>query len=543
MAALLQSRESRVDRRGLGKGRLFSNTFPSNFFPSLAFCLRFRVLAFSLSLFAFPLQAQVTNTNTVTNGGTIGSGTVSIITNPVTSITGAITNNGSLIFAQTNSTVTDPFVISGSGSLTVSGLNGITILTAANTYTGSTVINAGSTLQIGTNGTTGSLASTNLVVNGALIYNLSSAPTVANIFTGSGSVTFGGNGNYTLTGTNRAAVTVIDTNARLSISSGTVFGSGQVVNNGGIAVTAATALSNSISGTGSLTISGNPVLITGSNSYSGVTWVSGGLTLSNTTGPALYANGGSGTIVLTSSTLALGFGAQNQLGSNVSIVFNATGAWNYFRPLGYSQTIGSIIQSNNPTWSVIENFNSTTNSTGTTTLTFFQTTNTTYSGFISDVGNTINASNRLALTKMGAATFTITSPQTVAYSGATTIGQGVFAAGSANALSPFSAFILSNNAGVSLNLNGFANTIASLAGGGSLGGNVLLGTNGVLTMGTNTTTTYSGVISGTGTAGITQRGTGTLILTANNTYTGTTTIDSGATIQVGTNSTNGSLGT
>ena len=181
--------------------------------------------------------------------------------------------------------------------------------------------------------------------------------------------------------------------------------------------------------------------------------------------------------------------------------------------------------------------------TGSTTLTFYQTTNVTYSGVISDVGNAVNTNYSLALKKMGAATFTFVSSGIDNYSGSTIIGQGAIAAGSASALSDSSAFVLSNSAGVSLNLNGFANTIASLAGGGTNGGNVNLGSNGVLTMGTNTSTTFAGVISGTGTAGITQQGTGTLILTGNNIYTGTTTINSGATIQVGTNGTSGSLGT
>ena len=80
-------------------------------------------------------------TNAVTNGGTIASGVTAIITNPVTSITGPITNNGTLQFWQ-STTLSNRFVISGTGSLAQNG-TGTTILNATNTYTGTTTVNAG----------------------------------------------------------------------------------------------------------------------------------------------------------------------------------------------------------------------------------------------------------------------------------------------------------------------------------------------------------------------------------------------------------------
>src|SRR5205085_936458 len=79
----------------------------------------------------------------VGNGGTTG-----------TLGSGAVTNSGSLAFARSdNFTVANP--ISGNGSVSQIGA-GTTILTGANTYTGFTVISAG-TLQVGNGGTTGSL--------------------------------------------------------------------------------------------------------------------------------------------------------------------------------------------------------------------------------------------------------------------------------------------------------------------------------------------------------------------------------------------------
>jgi fibronectin-binding autotransporter adhesin len=71
-------------------------------------------------------------------------------------------------------------------------------------------------------------------------------------------------------------------------------------------------------------------------------------------------------------------------------------------------------------------------------------------------------------------------------------------------------------------------TIASLSGGGTTGGNVILGTAAsVLSTGSdNTNTTFGGILSGNGT--LTKQGTGTWTLSGANTYTGTTTLSAGS---------------
>jgi fibronectin-binding autotransporter adhesin len=106
--------------------------------------------------------------------------------------------------------------------------------------------------------------------------------------------------------------------------------------------------------------------------------------------------------------------------------------------------------------------------------------------------------------------------------------------------------VMSSN--TTFDVNGFPVRIGSLAdASGATGQKVALG-NGVLTVGTdNTSTTFSGSINDTGgtsaAAGgqIVKVGTGTLTLAGNNAYTGATTINGGA-IRVGTNGATGTLG-
>jgi fibronectin-binding autotransporter adhesin len=99
---------------------------------------------------------------------------------------------------------------------------------------------------------------------------------------------------------------------------------------------------------------------------------------------------------------------------------------------------------------------------------------------------------------------------------------------------------LANTSGVNLNLNGNNDTIGSLEGGGTSGGNVVLGS-GNLTINqiyrygatvADQNTTYTGVISGTGS--VTKKGYGVITFTAANTYTGGTVINAGA-IQIDVN--------
>ena len=120
------------------------------------------------------------------NGGTSGA------------VQGDIVNNAALEINRSNALALGG-LISGTGRLSQNG-SGTTILTADNTYTGGTFINAG-TLQLGAGGSSGSIVG-NVVDNGALAFNRSDASTFAGAISGSGTVSHIGSGITTLTGGN-----------------------------------------------------------------------------------------------------------------------------------------------------------------------------------------------------------------------------------------------------------------------------------------------------------------------------------------------------
>ncbi len=142
-------------------------------------------------------------------------------------------------------------------------------------------------------------------------------------------------------------------------------------------------------------------------------------------------------------------------------------------------------------------------------------------------GNTIsgaisNGIGTVAVLKTDTSTWTLSGNNT--YTGATTISLGTLKSGSSTGLSPFSAVVMTDATGAALDLDGNTNTVASLSGGGPLGGNVLLGT-GTLTTGDSTSTTYSGIISGAG--NLVKTGLGTFTLATPQSYTGTTAVNMG----------------
>jgi len=147
-------------------------------------------------------------------------------------------------------------------------------------------------------------------------------------------------------------------------------------------------------------------------------------------------------------------------------------------------------------------------------LTVTQATNATYSGTIVGAG---------ALTKAGSSTLTLAGANT--YTGKTTINAGIVTLGANNVMPDTSEVVLADTAGVALNVNGKTDTIGSLSGGGTTGGNITLGTSGALTVNQFTFGDFAGVISGDGS--FTKSSYGVLKLSSVNTYTGATAVTGG----------------
>ncbi|WP_425591315.1 autotransporter outer membrane beta-barrel domain-containing protein [Brucella abortus] len=198
----------------------------------------------------------------------------------------------------------------GSGTLTLSGANsytGATTVSAGtlvvandNTGGGTTTVDVGAGLQIGTGGVSGSLAG-DIVNNGTLVVDRSNAFDLANVISGTGSLTKNGAGTLTLSGVNSytggttvsagiltltgdntgGGTTTVDAGAVLQIGTGGTSGNlaGDIANNGALVVNRSDALNlaNAISGAGSLMKSGAGTLtLSGANSYTGATTVSAG---------------------------------------------------------------------------------------------------------------------------------------------------------------------------------------------------------------------------------------------------------------------------
>ncbi len=178
------------------------------------------------------------------------------------------------------------------------------------------------------------------------------------------------------------------------------------------------------------------------------------------------------------------------------------------------------------------------------------------------ISGAISGTGGLTINSTGAGVVTLSGSNS--YTGPTSILGGTLKLGRAYALSSGSALTLANAAGVTLDLNGFSQSVGGLSGGGALGGNVVLGNGAVLTIGgaltpqpggfaqnINVSTiglsnTYAGQISGSGSLAITG-GVSLALTNNNNTYSGFTNILGGTLIisnmgQLGTSTTTVNIG-
>jgi autotransporter-associated beta strand protein len=452
--------------------------------------------------------------NTYTGLTTISNGTLQVGSGTTGTLgSGAVTNNATLSFGRTNSS-TVANAISGSGSLVQDGVGGTTILTGTNSYGTTTITNG--TLQVGS-GTTGTLGSGAVTNNATLSFGRTNSSTVANAISGSGSLVQDGVGGTTiLTGTNSYGTTTI-TNGTLQVGSGGTtgsLGSGAVSNNGILVINRsnAYAVSNAISGAGSLTQSGAGVLtLSGDNSFSGGTTVSAGTVRAGHDNA--FGNLAAHALALNAGTLTSDGGTARAFANNVTIGGNIT--------LGATTTNTGDLT-----------FNGTVGL-GAAARTITANSNLTFTGGVSstDQNLTIGGAGNVTIStlalNLGTGTLTMNGSGTLLLSVANTfagatINSGTVQIGNAGSLSGTITLV----SGATLDLNGFAvsNTIVLAEGATLTGGSITAST--APTIGTVNT-----VLAGIG-ATLAKTDNGRLVLAGANTYTGVTSIAGSGTIAV-----------
>jgi autotransporter-associated beta strand protein len=242
-------------------------------------------------------SALAQTTNTVTNGGTINVGVTEVITNPVTSITAAITNNGSLQFWQSTA-LTDSGVISGFGTVTKATGSGDLTLSGANTFSGKLTVSSGRLNATGVSDTVGSGLGLGTQVELGQSANLQ--------------VTVGAGTTNTTTRS-----LILNGNGTLGASTGTLVWNGNVTNNGTsglitMAFNSGAAGTNVFGGVIGNTTNNTAVnlnfqstqiwSLTGSNTFSGVVTIGGGRVIADK-----LANSGTASSIGTAAQVRLGY--------------------------------------------------------------------------------------------------------------------------------------------------------------------------------------------------------------------------------------------
>jgi autotransporter-associated beta strand protein len=378
------------------------------------------------------------NGDIIFNGGTLqyGGGNTEDYSARVATSTGAVS-------VDTNGeTVTWASAIGDNNTGLTKGGTGSLILTGANTYTGTTTLNGGE-----------------------LQANIADVASTSGALGNGGTITFGGGtlqygagitDDYSSRVANSTGAVSVDTNGETITWASTI----DDTNTGGLAK----------SGTGSL-------ILTGANTYTGITALNGGELQVNVADVASTSGalGNGGTITFGGGTLQYGAGITDDYSSRVA---NSTGAISV-------DTNGETI-----VWA-----------------------------------SALDATNTGGLIKGGAGSLALSGAN--AYTGATDVQAGTLTVGSSTALGVSLATTVAS--GALLGLDGNSISIGSLAGAGTIE-NANIASSTLTTGGDDSSTTFSGVLqdgTGGGALSVTKVGSGTQEFTGSNSYSGNTVVSAG----------------
>lgn len=367
---------------------------------------------------------------------------------------------GGIIDAQSGSTVTMNGVITGAGGLTKTG-SGTLILNGANAYGGATSVDGG-LLQAGAANIFSAAASLNVAAGAAVNLNIFDQ-SIAGL---------GGNGAINL----GSAQLTVGASGASSLFGGTIGGTGRLVKTGG-----------------------GVLALTGTNSYSGGTFVVQGVLLGTTT--SLQGNIVNNALVVfdqaatgTYAGVMSGSGALVKNGSGTLVL---SGANTYAG--GTTVTNGILAGTTTSLRGTIVN---------NAIVMFDQAFTGTFAGTMSGTGS---------LVKTGTGTVTLNGSNT--HAGGTAVNAGVLIAGASGV---FGSGPLQIDAGALVDLANNSQTLSTIAG----EGNLALGS-ATLTLGSgDASSAFNGGISGSGR--LVKTGSGTLVLGGGNTYSGGTFVAGGA---------------
>ena len=491
-------------------------------------------LAFSTSQTAYPAISNAAGNNVINGTFTLtggGGGTLVSVTAGTLTLNGIIAPDqssrawimGGAATGAVNGAIMD--WTGANGGLPVTKQDaGLWILNGTNNYSKGTTISGG-ILQIGTNGTTGSLGlssytNTVAISSGAqLQFNRSDAYVVSNVISGAGQVVQNGAGAVTLAATNTSTGGMVVNNGQLVLGVVNAGGTGALTVNGGQLVLGQmrAAVTNAVNLTAlnSMGFSGGDYFMVGSLTGAG------GAVLTNGSGAAVALGVGANN---TSTTFAGSLGDNNAGGALVKVGSGAltlSGASTY--------TGGTIISNGTVIVSVEANLGAgapLTMAGG--TLQIF---GTAINGSVNPLSGPLSGTNTLdinnlngmyvvgtglsgsgTLVKQGAGALVLAGLNT--YTGGTILSNGTMrlAAGN-NTLSTNGALVV---AGGTLDLVGFSQATTSAV--SFLGGTVRNGT--LILSGTNSFDGRAGVVAADlqGSAELNKTTSGTLTVLGNNTY-------------------------